>query len=325
MPQAKPTNLRKALIVCVALIVLGSLYPFVGWRPPATWSYAFLFAPPPRYVTRNDASTNLLAYLPLGYLLALYLFRPGSRAPSIALVWLAGVLLSLSMESLQVLLPGRFASNLDVVFNGLGALTGALLALHHARWLRAGRTLYGWRRSWFRPRGEATLGLWLLVLWLISQFALVPQPGVGWPAIHLSMFLELTTVVSFAACLLKPGRYVGGVFLALISVLGFKLLIWAVLMRPRVIGGILSPETLAAFILALWLLLLPSVSRHRRAAAILLLAATVLVRLLVIPAPFWPSGSPLNLIGLGRHVAAIWPWLALLYLVTKPERLRLLR
>jgi len=332
----KSAAFRYVLIAYVIAIGLGSLYPFAGWRPLSSWSADFLFAPPPRYFTRNDVSTNLLAYLPLGYLLALNLSQPGHRNLSILPTLLFGALFSLAMEGLQVLLPGRIASNLDIFLNRLGALTGALLALHHSRWLRAGQALYHWRRTWFQDHGDTTLGFWLLALWAVTQFALVPQPGVGWPAIRLytvapapagvqlfdapwffAMLVELIVIGAFTACLLRPGRYVGAIFLLLVSVLGLKLLAWAVLLKPKVMGGILSPETLAAFVVALWLLLLPTVSRRRRSVAIALLIATDLARLLFVPAPLWPSGSPLNLVGLARHLAALWPWLALLYLLRK--------
>lgn len=334
MTNAKPIYLRNGVIACLVVIVVGSLYPFVGWRPLATWSDAFLSAPLPRFITRNDVGTNLVAYLPLGYLLTLYLIRPGRRALPILATCLSGALLSLAMESLQVLLPGRIASNLDIMLNGLGTLTGALLALHHSRWLRAGRALYDWRHTWFRPHGAATPGLWLLLAWLLAQFALVPLPGVGWSGIHLvapaqkpadaqlidapwffTMFMELVALGTFTACLLKPGRYVGASFLVLALAFGLKLLAWALLMKPKVIGGLLSPETLAAFVLALWVLLLPSVSRHRRAVAAGLLSAIVVGRVLFVPSPLWPSGSLLNLVGLARHLAALWPWLALAYLI----------
>ncbi len=334
MSANKSAVFRYILIAYVVIIGCGSLYPFVGWRPLSSWSADFLFAPPPRHITRNDISTNLLAYLPLGYLLALNLFQPGRRSLSILPTLLVGTLFSLAMEGLQVLLPSRIASNLDLFLNSMGALTGALLALHHSRWLRTGQALYRWRHTWFQDHGDTAMGLWLLALWAVTQFALVPQPGVGWPAIRLytvapapagvqlfdapwffAMLLELIMLGAFTACLLRPGRYVGAIFLLLVSVFGLKLLAWAMLLKPTVMGGILSPETLAAFVVALWLLLLPTVSRGRRGVAIALLIATDLGRLLFVPAPLWPSGSPLNLVGLARHLAALWPWLALLFLL----------
>ncbi|MDR3394838.1 MAG: VanZ family protein [Parasulfuritortus sp.] len=335
MTAIKPATLRYILFAYVILIVTGSLYPFSGWRPMSSWSDAFLFAPLPRYITRNDVSTNLLAYLPLGYLISIHLFRPGRRGLPILLVWILGALLSLSMEGLQVLIPTRVASTLDIFLNSLGALTGALLALHHARWLRAGQAMYTWRHTWFQAHGKTTFGLWLLVLWILTQFALVPQPGVGWLGIHLNQathipesiqmvntpwffatFLELIVLGTFTACLLRPGRYVGAIFLLLVIVFGLKLLAWAMLMKPKVMGGMLSPETLAGFVVALWLLLLPTVSRHRRGIAIVLLAATDLGRLAFVPSPLWPGGSLLNLVGLARHLAVLWPWLALALLLT---------
>jgi hypothetical protein len=158
---------------------------------------------------------------------------------------------------------------------------------------------------------------------------------VGWLGIHLNQathipesiqmvntpwffatFLELIVLGTFTACLLRPGRYVGAIFLLLVIVFGLKLLAWAMLMKPKVMGGMLSPETLAGFVVALWLLLLPTVSRHRRGIAITLLAGTDLARLAFVPSPLWPNGSLLNLVGLARHLAVLWPWLALLFLLT---------
>jgi VanZ family protein len=337
-----PRNLRLRnliLVVYAVMVALGSLYPFAGWHGTSGPPAAFLFDSLPRYITRNDIITNLLLYLPLGYLLMLVLTRPARRGSAILLAWATGSLLSLGMETLQAHMVSRIASNLDVYLNSLGTLTGALLALHHGRWLRGWRNLHQWRLRWFRPHGEATIGLWLLLLWGITQFALLPQPGVGWLDLHLrpidalpdpfqqlnwpwffAMFLEVAAVGAFAACLLRPGRYASAVFLLFVSAFALKLLVAAMLLKLSVLGGILSLETLSAFILALWLLLLPSVSRHRETVAIALLGVIVVGRLLFLPAPLWPSGSLLNLVGMARHLAALWPWLALAWLVFRKIR-----
>lgn len=336
MGTTRSRTLHYILVAYGAVIVVASLYPFTGWRGALADTADFLFASMPRYITRNDVSTNLLAYLPLGYLVALRLFRPGQRALPIVLACLAGGLLSVVLEGLQAHLPGRIASNLDVFLNALGALAGALLALHHARWLRAWRAMRRWRADWFKPHGEATLGLWLLLLWGLTQFALLPQPGVGWLDLHLrpidslpahiqqlnapwfvAMFLEIAALGAFTACLLRPGRYASAVFLLFLSAFALKLLVSAMLLKLRVLGGILSLETLAAFVLALWLLLLPSVSRHRHGVAMALLVVIVVGRAWFVPSPLWPSGSLINLVGLARHLAALWPWLALAYLVQR--------
>ena len=72
------------------LIVFGSLYSASGLHGLGEWSLAFLFEPLPRYITRTDISTNLLVYVPFGYLLARYLGQPHRRGRAILLASLAG-------------------------------------------------------------------------------------------------------------------------------------------------------------------------------------------------------------------------------------------
>jgi len=330
-----PSRLQRSPILTFmalfgALIVVGSLYPFSGWLAPAAWSLEFLAAPLPRYITRHDLTTNLLVYLPFGYLLARLFSSPRHRSLAILPATLLSALLSGSLESLQQLLPGRIASNLDVYLNTLGGLVGALLALHHGRWLRAWRAFLRWRLNWFKPHGKATPGLWLLLLWAFTQFALLPWPGIGWLDLHLrpidtppdsltdlnipwfcAVFLEMAALGAFASCLLRPGRYVSGILLLFLAAFLLKLMAAAALLRLKVMGGILSLETLFAFLAALWLLLMPIVSRHRAALAALLLAIIVGLRLMLVDSPLWPRGSLLNIVGLAAHAAALWPWLAL--------------
>ncbi|MHB1591847.1 MAG: VanZ family protein, partial [Sulfuricella sp.] len=109
------------------LIVYGSLYPFSGWLP-AEDMLAFLTDPWPRYIIRSDIIINILVYLPMGLLVARalrYRLRPGAAVIAATALCL---LLSLTMESLQALLPDRVSSLLDLLLNGLGGLGGALLA-----------------------------------------------------------------------------------------------------------------------------------------------------------------------------------------------------
>src|SRR5690606_34596685 len=136
-------------LAVVAAIVFGTLHPFSGWRP---WSslraigIGFVFEPWPRYWTRFDLALNVAMYVPLGLLLP-FLLR-GRRLPA----WLAAGLalvaasaLSLLLEWLQTLLPGRVPSRLDWTANTVGAFVGIALALgferfvdpHWQRW-RAG-------------------------------------------------------------------------------------------------------------------------------------------------------------------------------------------
>jgi len=327
------TPILLALLAYAALVVVSSLYPFTGWTGWHDWGLAFLGEPLPRYITRTDLSTNLLVYLPLGYALARLQLCQQRRRSALLVATVGGALFSVAMESLQQLLPGRITSNLDVFINTLGALVGALLALHHGRWLRAWRAAYAWRVRWFRPHGPTTLGLWLLLFWGFAHFSLQPMPGAGWLALHLRpadmappqlgqlnltwfavVFIEMLALGAFTATLLRPGRYASAMFLFVLAAFLLKLLAAAILLKLKVLGGIFSLETLVAHLLALWLLLLPVLSRHRHGLALFCLVLIAGGRLIWVEDPLWPSGSLLNIVGLASHVAALWPWLALLQL-----------
>ena len=339
-----PKNSRPAhlfLILYAGLIAFGSLYPFFGWKGFEYWTGNFITAPLPRFISRNDITTNLLAYLPLGYALALWLGRPRPRLRAIVFASLAGLLYSSAMESLQQFLPTRNASNLDVFLNTLGSFIGTLLTLHHQRWLRAGRALLRWRGRWFQAQPAVDYGLWLLLLWALSQFTLHPFPGAGWLGLHLrpfdippggldqfnwpwfvSVWLEMATLGAFAASLLRPGRYVAAMLSLMVVGFASKLLAATLLLKLRVLGGVLSLETLSAFLLAFWFLLIPQVSRRRRAAALVLLLTILGVRLALADYLVWPIASVFNLIGLAKAAASLWPYLALGVLLLSARKQR---
>jgi glycopeptide antibiotics resistance protein len=276
-----------------------------------------------------------MVYMPFGYGLALWFATPGHGGRSVLTATGFGVLFSLILESVQALLPGRIASNLDILVNGLGALTGALLVLHHGRWLRAGRVLQRWRMRWFHPGLATNIGLAILVLWFMAQFALLPFSGIGWLDLYLrpidmppdaldqinlpwliAVFLEMAVLGAFTANLLRPGHYVGAMLLFLSLAFVMKLLAATILLKLKVVGGVLSLETLAGLLLAFWLLLLPVVSRHRMTAALTCIAVLILTRLLLAN-HFMPHASFLNIVGLAKHLGAIWPILAGTWLLTR--------
>ena len=149
-----------------ALIVYASLYPFTGWRVPGAAPLDFLFLGWWKWWTGFDLVSNLLGYLPLGFLLFVALVR--SRRGTGAAAWqaiAAGSLLSLLMETLQNFLPQRVASNLDLGLNALGTAlgvgVGAVLHLRGgiARWQKL-------RDRWFVARSAG--GLALLLLWPVA-------------------------------------------------------------------------------------------------------------------------------------------------------------
>jgi hypothetical protein len=74
----------------------------------------------------GDVLNNVLLFVPLGFLGRLVL-GPGPPAASQARVAAAGALLSATVEAVQLYLPGRFPSLVDVATNTLGAWLGAVI------------------------------------------------------------------------------------------------------------------------------------------------------------------------------------------------------
>lgn len=175
-------------LLVAAVVVYASLYPFEGWRwPTGAWG-AFLIAPWPRYWTGFDVAFNLLGYTPLGFLLCFAAMRSGSQTRSA--VWLAVVLgssLSLVLEFLQNMLPGRVPSNVDWALNTAGATLGATVAVAVFR-LGGTARWQSWRELWFVPSSSG--GLTLLLLWPLALLFPLPVPlGVGQVADRLIVAL----------------------------------------------------------------------------------------------------------------------------------------
>ena len=149
------------------LVVYASLYPANEWQLPGeNWWTGFLGVA--RW-SRSDVISNVLAYIPLGLLLA---WRIGARdrvfAPLVA-VTLAGTALSLSVEIVQLFLPARVASIGDLGLNAAGTALGAWAGLR----LRPGalpRSLGDPLREWLARPG-ATAGIAALALWVLSQWS----------------------------------------------------------------------------------------------------------------------------------------------------------
>lgn len=161
-------------LVYAALIAFASLFPFQGWRAQGIAPEVFLLARiPPPYWTNFDVTTNVLGYMPLGFLLALALLRTGWPRSAVPLATLAGATLSLGMEFLQIYLPQRVPSNLDLVLNAGGALAGALLAAL----LEPLGAIDRWsalRTRWFVPDARGALVLLALWPWALLFPAALP-------------------------------------------------------------------------------------------------------------------------------------------------------
>lgn len=172
------------------LIVYASLYPFEGWRVQGIAPWSFLLAPLPRYWTGFDVVSNVLGYAPLGFLACAVMLRLHSRWPAVLTVTALTLLLSLTLESLQMFLPMRVPSNVDLALNVAGAWLGALLAKALAAWGLLAHWSR-WRDRWFRA--DASGALVLLALWPLALLFPVAVPfGLG------QVFERLETAVGNA-------------------------------------------------------------------------------------------------------------------------------
>lgn len=184
-PARHHSSAKPLAMLYAALVVYASLYPFHGWRLSSEGLFDFIGLPWPRWWTAFDLTANGVGYVPLGALIFGAQVRSGRRPDrAMASAWLLASLLSLSMEMLQNLLPQRVASNVDLLFNSLGAAVGVALAqvVHKCGWIDRWQSV---RDRWFIDRSAG--GLALLVLWPVGL--LFPTPvalglGRGLPRIH---------------------------------------------------------------------------------------------------------------------------------------------
>jgi len=336
---------RLLFAVYALLVVYASLYPLSGWSDQGLSAFAYLSAPPPRYVTAFDVAANLVGYLPYGFfcVLALYPRVRGGRA--LATAALSGAVLSMLMEAAQSFLPTRVPSNLDVACNLSGALVGAALGIRSAAWLLDEGPLKRLRYRTFLPGHAADLGLVLLALWLFTQLnpAMLlfgagdlrgfvnAQGGAAHPAAlfisieALTAAANLVAVALMASVIAAPGQPVRLIVLALlVCALAVKIAAFAILVRAEHVFDWLTPGAIQGLAIGLvgsfaalrltrpWRLVL---------AAVLLMAATVLVNL-APPNPYlaltlgeWQPGRFLNFNGLTKLVTSAWPFAALAYLI----------
>ena len=331
---------RYLLWVWMLVIIYVSLQPFSGWhRPVKANLWSFLWAAKPRYITWFDLSINYLAYVPLG-IFALPTFRAYTQVGmALTSAVLLGMGLSIAMESLQVLLPTRIASNIDVITNTLGTFTGALMVLASRRWLIWQWLIYQYL-AWFRV--EYLFGLMLLWLWLGTQanpslplLAMSGMPSLVWvdvladfPWLNFGVIvLNLLGLSALTRVVLQPHRPVNTVV--------FVFLLMAILMKWSLARFLLKPtEIFHWFNLASFLAIVVGlyVSWELRRVALpviallgaLALSAVValgelwtqpLIQKSLLQLFSWKYGQLLNYNRLSAIIARLWPALVAIYLL----------
>lgn len=163
-----PALIRLLWLTVTAAIAYLSLYPLTGWRLRQPSLLDFLSQGFPRYYSQADIASNIAAYVVFGLLFALGWFTRKRPWLAVALASLAGLLLSLLLESLQSYLPTRVPSLLDFSANSAGAVLGGALGALVGYFRTQGQDGPSPVSRQWHEQGPA-LGWALLVIWLISQ------------------------------------------------------------------------------------------------------------------------------------------------------------
>lgn len=339
-------RLRTWLAIGYALfIVYASLSPFSGWREQGLDFVEVLDVPLLLTYTAFDAVINLLSYLPFGLLVGLALRARFGAVASVILGLCLGVLLSAGMEYLQMYLPTRTSSNMDLLSNSAGALIGALLAVSITSWPWLFTRLTRWRSGLFHHGKEMDFGLALLALWMFGQInpslpmlgnvfisevaqqpfvTLPPAPFDGWEsgAVTLNLLMLGTLLLT----LLRMPRNVVMALLVILSVVALaKFITAAVLLKSWALLLWINSEAVLGMLLGM--LLLFAVLWLPRAAVISLGAVVALGYFVIVNFVFdsnhpaaaasvyhWHYGHLLNYNGLAQTITLIFPALLMFHL-----------
>ena len=332
-------------VVYTLFIVYASLSPFTGWRDQGLHFTEVLRQPLLLTYTAFDVILNLLAYLPLGLLLGLALRVRLGALPSLLGACALGIALSAGMEFLQMYLPMRTSSNLDLLTNASGTLAGALLALSITRWTRWYDRLTRWRDHTFLHGTKMDFGLALLALWMFGQInpslpmlgnvfisevarqpfaAVASAPFNGWES--AAVLLNLLMLGTLLLTLLRnPATVINALLLVLTSVALVKFITAAVLLKSSAMLLWVNSEAMLGILLGSVLLLAIRGLSHGgiiRLGVVQTLGYIVIAHFVLdshTPAAamsiyHWHYGHLLNYNGLAQTITLVFPALLLLHL-----------
>jgi len=265
------------LAVIAFLIVYGSLYPFRFATVGNSAGFELLKGLPFARTTRSDIAANVLLYLPLGASIAwLLAARLGGMLAVIAAT-VAGAVLALAIEWLQLYETRRVASLADVTYNTIGAAAGAFVALAIAS------THRGLRASALAGALRHPVAAALLVSWIgyrLAPFTPVLDPG-KWVAAFAPLATSdwwtpgailphaIAWLVLVLACeRLAAGRARTTATVAMVVVLAGRVLFAGLALEPAELAGMVLALALAGLLLRMPI---------ERAASILAAALVVLI------------------------------------------------
>lgn len=279
--------MRFLLLLVLALIAYGSLYPFdFVMRPDAMAEVVALFAAPSLQMQRGDLVGNLLLFVPYGFLVALAARSDRRPGRTYLLHAAAGMLVAVGVQVVQIWLPSRVPALGDAAINAGGMALGFVL----------GQLALRLRPSLADARHVAALvPLGLMLAWLAYQwFPLVPT--LDWQNVknalkpllltpRLDPVRILITAVAWAAFFKLWDLLAAGRRSALLQALtGIAILCAKVL----ILGAGISASNVIG--LGLALVALPWLHHARALPA--LVVAILLSAFLAGLQPFTPSGTP---------------------------------
>jgi VanZ family protein len=327
-------------------IIYASLQPFRNWRLPHADVYRFLTAPFPHYITLTDVLINISAYIPLGFMLALGLRRWLRAKTAVVAGVVLAMAVSIAMESIQMFLPARIPSNVDVLANSVGGLIGALAAPLFLPSQAIGSRVAAWRDRLFVPGALTDIGIIIACVWIathlnpwtqvfgtghLRQTFDLPEVFTHTPSRLLSaeatvVFFNLLGIGLLLSTLLRAEIRRGIVIsIVIATALGLKMLLSAALGKPQGVWAWTTPGAMLGLLLGATLLSGLLVLKQR--ARLLLAGVCIVLALAAINlAPENPyftlprqltSGRAshfLSISGILRALSELWPLLALSYL-----------
>jgi len=339
-------RLRTWLTIGYALfIVYASLSPFTGWRNHGIEFGEVLNAQLGLSYTAFDSTANILSYLPLGFFITLTLRERFGAVSSAIFALTSGILLSMSMEYLQMYLPSRISSNTDLLSNSFGTLAGALLAVGLASQPWILYRLKGWRGNFFKLGKEVDFGLAMLALWIFGQInpslpilgniflsKVAQQPFVTpppttfdwWECVAVS--LNLLMLGALLLSILRIPKNAAISLLVVLSVVAMaKFIAATVLLKSWALLLWINSEAVVGIILGIIVLL--AVLGLSRVAVLIFGAVVASLYLVVVNlvldsnAPsaaasvyHWHYGHLLNYNGLAQTISLVFPLLLILHL-----------
>lgn len=161
--------MKPLLLLVAALIVYGSIFPFeLREDPVAADEFLSLAGSWTDSTSRGDALGNIALLVPYGFLGMFAFAGAGRSSRRLWLTFASGFLLAAGVQVLQLYFVGRVPTFVDVVFNTIGLVGGALLAIFWPRKLRFDQGAMG------APGARVAVGL--MGLWVIARLMpLVPS------------------------------------------------------------------------------------------------------------------------------------------------------